>query len=45
MPWEIRIVSDTGDLPLGTEEAVVSWVAKSIQGWAFLVYKERTLTL
>jgi hypothetical protein len=32
MPWEIRIVNDEGDMPLGTKQVVVDWVAKALPG-------------
>jgi hypothetical protein len=32
MPWEIRIVNDAGDLPLGTKQAVTDWVSTALPG-------------
>ena len=32
MPWEIRIVNDAGDAPLGAKQSVVDWVAKMLPG-------------
>jgi hypothetical protein len=32
MPWEIRIISESGDLPLGTKQAVADWVSTVLPG-------------
>src|SRR5262245_42224263 len=32
MPWEIRIVNDTEQLPLGTKQAVADWLCAVLPG-------------